>query len=107
MRLISLVNTANFFEVMSLTRCEYSRYEARCPSICEVCPCISGVCPCISRGVYVSVPISYCKHVISMHFFAYISLVNYFVCMFYKKLIIFHHIIYCRNVVNLTSHLSN
>jgi hypothetical protein len=59
MRLISLVNSANFFKIMSLARCEYSRYEAECPSICGVCLCILGVCPCILRGVYVSVPNNY------------------------------------------------
>ncbi len=61
MRLISLVKSANCFEIMSLAHCEYNRYEAGCPSICEVCSGISGVCSGISRGVHVSVPYKYCK----------------------------------------------
>jgi hypothetical protein len=55
MRLISLVNFATFFKFMSLARCEYSRYEARCSSIYEMCLCISEVCFCISRNIYVFV----------------------------------------------------
>jgi hypothetical protein len=58
-RLISLINSATFFEIIRLARCEYSKH-ASVYAFPEGSVLVSeGGCACIQRGVPVSLPYYY------------------------------------------------